>query len=203
MFDTKAEIEFDALAASTGGSPQRVVLRWPTDEEWSARWRSRKYIIRRLGRGINQTVPPDPGEADVKLYQAIALNGAPVMTPAEAAKVLDTLAIADVTGVRVEGSEAKVSMMVLTGEVEHTMNIPTADQILTFRRAAYQSLELPFNQQQLRLSPDAGARLYDQCAGKSADYADGIPGTHKDAVAKALIEFIELRFGPKQDDTSF
>ena len=202
-FDTKQELEFDPPIASSGGLPQKVVLRWPTDEEWAARQRGRKIIIRRLGRGISETVPPEPGEADLKLYSAIAVNGAPVMTPAEAAKVIEVMAVADVFDVQVEGGEATVEMEVASGRVKHHMRIPTADEVLSFRRAAASVLDLPFNQQEIRVTPEAGARLYEKCQGKSEDYVNGIPNIHKDAAARAVIEFIDRALGPRQDDANF
>jgi hypothetical protein len=202
-FDSQAEYAFPAQVASTGGAPQTIAVRFPTDEEWSARARSRKIIIRRLGRGVSETVPPEPGEADVKLYKAIALNGAPEMTPAEAAQVLTTISTADVFNVQIEGEEAEVEMMTVVGSVRHRMKIPTADQVLSFRRAGFRLLDLPFNQQELRVAPDAGARLYDQCGGRSSDYANGIPGVHKDAVARSVVDVIDQNLGPKRDDTNF
>jgi hypothetical protein len=202
-FDSKAEIAIPARLASTGGAEQEVLLRYPTDEEWSARSRSRKIIIRRLGRGMSETVPPEPGEADVKLYKTIALNGAPDMTPAEASKVLEALSVADVYDVSIDGGEAAVEMSVMTGRAIHHMKIPTADQVLSFRRSAFRLIDLPFNQQELRTTADAGARLYDQCGGRSEDYANGIPALHKDAAIRAVIEHIDRALGPRSDDANF
>src|SRR4030095_8621315 len=91
MFDSKNEIAFEARAASIGTGTQLVAVRWPTDEEWAARARAKKILIRRLGRGVTETVPAEPSEADIKLYQAIAVNGAPSMTAAEAARVVDMI----------------------------------------------------------------------------------------------------------------
>jgi len=203
MFDSKAEISFPARVAATGGEQQELVLRWPTDEEWIARAKARKITIRKLGRGVSETIPPAPSEADAALYRAIAVNGAPEMTPAEAVKLFEMIGVCDVTDVRLDGTGAFVSMMILTGPVEHQLKIPSADQVITFRRSAYKLLDLPFNQQQLTLTPEAGARLYDQCSGKSASYANGIPATHKDAAVRAVIEYVDNNLGPRRDDANF
>jgi len=199
MFDLSCEIAFEARVASTGGSPQEVVLRYPTDAEWIARAKARKLIIRRLGRGVSETVLPEPGEAEVKLYQAIAINGAPAMTPAEAQKVLETIGNCDVIGVELEDNDAEVEAVILNGRVKHRMKLPTADQVVKFRRSAFRLLDLPFNQQQLVVTPEAGARLYDECGGKSDDYPKGIPAIHKDAVARAVIDFTDRSLGPRDD----
>ena len=72
-----------AIAAPIGikvWTPEGIVpveLRWPSDEEWSKRNGKRKILIRQLGRGTSETIPPDPSEADIDLYKAIAVNGAP------------------------------------------------------------------------------------------------------------------------------
>jgi len=202
-FDSKAEIVIPSRVAATNGEVQEVMVRYPSDEEWAARSRSRKIIIRRLGRGMTENVPPPPSDADVRLYESITLNGAPKMTPAEAAKFLEMLSQADVYNVTVEGAEAVVEMSVMTGHVEHRMKIPTADQIVSFRNAGFRVIDLPFNQQEIRVTPDAGARLYDQCGGRSDFYTNGIPSVHKDAAVKAVIETIERTFAPRIDDANF
>jgi hypothetical protein len=199
-FDSKAEIQFDAVVAATDFKPQPVTLRWPTDEEWAARTRARKIIIKRLGRGVSETIAPDPCEADVKLYQTIALNGAPAMTAAEAVKVLESIGVSDVIDVHLDGAEVEVEMIVMTGRVKHHMRMPSADQVVVFRRAAFRVLDLPYNTQELRVNADAGARLYDQCGGNSPDYASGVPAPHKDAAMRAVIEFVDRNLGPRGDD---
>jgi hypothetical protein len=203
MFDIKAEIEFPAQVASTGFAPVPVVVRFPTDEEWALRARARKILIRRLGRGVSETIAPEPSEADVRLYQAIALNGAPAMTPAEAVRVLEAIGVTDVTDVRMTGADAEVDMTVAGSTVMHALRMPSADQVVTFRRQAFRMLDLPYNQQELRVNADAGAKLYDQLGGKSDDYVNGIPAVHKDAAVRAVIEYIDRNLGPRNGDQSF
>lgn len=203
QFDSRVEIVLGVRPASTSGALTEVSVRWPTDEEWNVRARSRKIIIRRLGRGVTENVPAKPSEADVKLYQAIAQNGAPAMTPGEAAKLLGDISVADVNDVQIEGNEAVVDMTVMTGQVTHRLRVPLTDEVIAFRASAFRVLNLPFDQQELRLTPDAGARLYDLCGGSSQDYASPIPNVHKDAVVKAVIEVIDRAVGPRQDDANF
>jgi hypothetical protein len=201
MFDAKAEIEI-AMHLQSGG--KSVVVRWPSDEEWAARASKRKILFRRLGRGMSETVTPEPGEADVALYEKIALNGTPTLTKGEAYQVAEALAVASATGVTVEGDRATVTLTVLTGQVSHNLGIPNADQVITFRRGAFRMFDLPFNTQELRLKADAGAKLWDACGGKSDDYAGGtIPAIHKDAAARAVVEYLDRNLGPQQDDSNF
>ena len=203
MFDSSAEIEIHARLVSTGGAETGVSLRWPTDEEWISRNRSHKILIRRPGRGVSETIPSEPNEADVKLYTAIAINGAPAMTPAEAMRVLDTISLSDVTNVSIVGTEATVEMNTLGGKVTHKLKVPSADQVLSMRRAAYRILDLPYSVQEIRTSPEPAARLYDECGGQSGDYQGAIPVIHKDQVMRSVIEYIDRELGPKSDDANF
>jgi hypothetical protein len=192
MFDSTTEIEL-----SMDNGQRKVVVRWPTDAEWVDRVRLRKFTIRRLGRGVSENVPPEPIESDVKLYQAIALNGAPPVTPAEAGFLLDQISQASVTGVRVEGEEAIVDLQILTGEAVHRMQLPKMDRVQQFRRSAFRLFDLPYGQQQFQINVDAGGRLYDDCHGSSVDYVGPVPVVHKDAVARSVIDFIEREMGPR------
>jgi hypothetical protein len=198
MFDAKAEIAMPAPARL--GGTEIVTVRWPSDEEWAVRSRARKYITRRLGRGRSETVPPEPGEPDQKLYDAIALNGSPQLTPAEASMVLEAIGMCLVTNVEVEGNEACVSLNVVTGAVQHRLKVPTAEQILQFRRGSYKLFDLPYGQQEIRFNPESGARLWDQCEGKGESYTGPVPGPHKAEAMRAVVDFIEHRLGPASDD---
>jgi hypothetical protein len=203
MFDTTAEIHFPARLASTGGKPQEIAVRWPSDDEWAAYLRSKKFSVRQLGRGASETIAPPPGESDVALYEKIALNGAPEMTPAEAAKVLDALSVCQVQAVTLNGLEATVEMRVLGGMiVHHRLKIPSAEQVHQYKRSAIRRIDLPHNQQHATFNQQIAADIYDQCGGNSVDYASGIPMPHKHEAARAVIDEIELEYGPK-DDASF
>jgi len=199
MFDTNAEITIDAPARIGG----KLHLRFPTDAEWNARSRARKFITRRLGRGKSLTEPPKPGEPDLKLYGAICINGTPPLSAAEASMVLEALGQCTVLGVEIEGNEATVRMNVPGGEVVHRLKVPTADQILENRTASFRLVELPFNQQEIAYSTESGARIWDACEGKAEGYAAAIPGPHKAEAVRAASEFVEQRLGPSDDDTSF
>lgn len=201
MFDTTAEIELGMRLTSGASS---VVVRWPTDEEWAARSKARKIIIRRMGRGISETVPPEPSEGDVALYKKIALNGTPEVTKGEAYQIAEAIAVCNVTGVEVDGDNATVDMNVLTGHVKHLLKVPTADQVVTLRRSGFRILELPFNQQEVRISIEPGAKLWDALGGKSDDYAHGtVPNIHKDTAVRAVIDYIDRNLGPRGDDANF
>jgi hypothetical protein len=195
VFDSQATIE---IQARTAGGLQKLEVRWPNDEEWGARAKGRKIVIKRLGRGMSET-SIEPGESDLKLYEKIMLNGSPQLTKGEATRVVDVLAVCDVTDVIIEGDEAAVELNVLGGTVKHTVKIPTAEQVISFRRSAFRLLDLPFNKQQMVLNPDAGAKLWDACAGKSGDYSGPVPVLHKDQAIRGVIEYLDREVGMKDD----
>jgi hypothetical protein len=200
MFDTTAEIE---LAMRLESGAKSVLVRWPTDEEWAERSRKRKIIIQRLGRGVTETKPPEPGDADLALYGKIALNGTPPLTKGEAFQVAETLSACTVTNVEIEGDDATVDLTVLTGPVKHRLKVPTADQVVAFRRSGFRILDQPFNRQEITLFLDPGGKLWDACGGKSEDYQGPVPIIHKDTAIRAVIDFIERNLGPQNGDASF
>ena len=199
MFDTKAEFELQMRLSSGAKS---VLVRWPTDAEWQARNHySRRMRTKRLGRGATQTMPPEPTEADVKLYQKIALNGTPTVTENEAFQINETLAACLAIGVEVEGEEATVELSTtLGGNVKHTLRIPTADQVVTARAAGLRIIDRSFGQMEIRIQTEPGVRLWDACAGKSADYTGEVPAIHKDVAARALMEYLDQTLASKGDD---
>jgi hypothetical protein len=197
MFDDKAELAMPAPARLGGAI---VTVRWPTDAEWAMRSRARKFITRRLGRGKSETIAPEPGEADLKLYEAISVNGSPALSPAEASMVLEAISMCLVTNVEVDGTEACVSLNVVTGSVQHHLKVPTAEQILQYRRAAFRLIDLPYNQQEIRFTPEAGAKLWDQCEGKGDSYQGSVPAPHKAEAVRAVIDFVDQHLGPATDD---
>lgn len=198
MFDSSKDYKVPVPARV--GSGEMLHVRWPNDQEWYTRARSKKLIQRKLGRGRTETVPTPPGEHDLKLYEAISLNGSQPISPGEAQMLLDALGTCTVTDVKIEDNEAVVLMQIVSGEVIHKLKVPTADQIITYRRAAYRLIELQHNQQEIRLNPQPGAELWDSCGGHSGDYVNGVPGIHKDVAIKGVIEYIDANVGPRLDE---
>jgi hypothetical protein len=203
MFDRSQEIELHVRPASAGLVLTPVVVRYPTDDEWAKLLSARRIKVRHMSRGITETLAPPPCEADSRLYEAIAINGAPKMTMAEAKQAIDALNVSQITDVRIEGTEAEVDMYILSGEVHHRMKVPTADQAEELERSGYRSYTLPYSQNEIRLNVGVGARLYDECGGKSDGYQGSVPAPHKDAAFRAVKDFIDRQLRPKQDDENF
>ena len=199
MFDSTAEYAFPARSGKT---KVEVVMRWPSDEEWSERHRNRKFITRDLGRGVQET-DVETEAADLKLYQAARLNGSPDLSKAEAALVVRHLEKAEVTDVTLDGEEATVTMTVAGGTVKHVVQIPTADQVMRMQRSAARIFQAPHNQRHTRIYLEPTAKLWDECKGTSGDYVGPVPAIHKDAAIRAVVEQINLEMSAHDDESFF
>ena len=201
MFDSTAEIEMTPRPGSSALA--NLTMRFPNDDEWEERSRKRKILIKRLGRGVSETIMEPQGAHDLKLWNQIKLNGAPELTPGEATFVMDLLATCEVTNVEMDGSEAVVDLRVFSTRVQHRLRLPSADEVLKLRQQAAKSLDLPYNMQELRISVSPGARLWDACGGSSKDYTGPVPSLHKDAAVRAVIDHIDLLMAPRNDEENF
>lgn len=198
MFDSTAEI---VVPARTGQGKQEIVMRWPTDEEWCERARRRKILISRLGRGVSETTI-EPGDSDLRIFDKVKLNGAPPLTQGEATRVIETLAQCEATDCRLEGDEAVVELQVMGGSVKHRLRQPSADQVLALRRSV-RVFDLPYNKQELRIPLDVGARLWDECGGRSEDYSGPVPALHKDRAVREVIDCIDREMSAANDEGHF
>src|SRR5215471_15209232 len=134
MFDATGEYTLNARTID--GTKAQVTMRWPTDQEWSDRKRAVRFITTQLGRGRSETESIPSPEADLKIYEAIKLNGAPPISGDEAGRLLDGLGRCEVRNVEMEGNGATVTMSVPGGEVKHRVRVPTAKQARVMREAA-------------------------------------------------------------------
>jgi len=198
MFDTQSEIHITARIAS---GKTELAMRFPSDNEWSERARLRKIVIKRGGRGMSESRSEPNSDYDLKIYEAAKLNGAPALTPAEATRILDLLGTCEILGVELGSDDATVTLRVLGGEVHHTLNQPTAEQVLDFRKKAAKSREMPYNMAEVRILLEPGAKLWDACHGASEDYPNGVPALHKDAAARAVIDALDRELQSEVDET--
>lgn len=197
-FDTG---DFFTIPVRTSKGPTDCKVRWPTDEEWAQHRKRRKLFQRQLGRGASET-EIDSGEADAKLYEIIRVDGAPPLTVGEASHIIDIVARCRVLKVQLGATDAVVEMQILTGKAQHTVKIPTMDQVRTFQRSAH-LINLPHNLQEIRASLDAAARLWDECDGKAEGYAAGVPNIHKDEAIRAVISEVDREMTPTYDEENF
>jgi hypothetical protein len=198
MFDIDSTIE---IAVRTASGKVPITIRWPSDDEWTTHRKKRKIVMRQFGRGISET-DIESGDADLKLYQAITVNGNASLTIGEAGKIIEVISQCDVIGVDLGASEADVQLQILTGEVKHVLKVPTMDQVRELQRST-RIISLPYNRQEIRTNLDGAARLWDKCVSRTEGYQSSIPNIHKDVAIRAVINAIEQEVTAKYDEGNF
>ena len=193
-FDAKREI--DVKLQLPDGTVKPVAIRHPTDEEWMDRQRRRKIIVKSLGRGMSETVPPDTPEEDADLLRKLLVEQGPEVDGYEATRILDQLADCDVDDVQAEGGSFRVTTRVVGGKTRHLLRMPTAKEILRYRRGFVRMLDLPYNRQSMTVNMAAAADLYCQLRQQVEGYAgDAVPIPHQVVVVKAVVDAVEAACG--------
>lgn len=198
MFDYKQEI---GLSLDTDQGRKKVVVRYPSDAEWST-WRRKKKILQRdLGRGNFQMEPSVPGAADMELFNAIRLDkeDGPSIDESEAFEVITMLGRADVNTrpIREESGysiELKVMQRINT---VHRLKIPSVKDKQTYNRSKSPVTYGQYGYQEIRINYQAGAELYDKLKTSVEGYAGEVPINHKAEVINVLLQ--EIAMSEQQD----
>lgn len=185
MFDSSAQF---ATSIRRADGLKKIVVRWPTDEEWAERQRGIQIHITRQGRGISET-SADSTKADAAMYAKIRTPDSPELAAEEAQKIIDVLATCMITDVALDGDVATVEMTILNDEkVSHQLRMPTTAQVAQFKRASVRVLDLPHGRQRLRMDMQPGLDLYDRCSVETTGYVNGAPAIHREAAVRAVID---------------
>jgi hypothetical protein len=194
VFDGEREI--NVKLQSPDGTTRPVAIRFPSDEEWMDRQRRRKVIIKSLGRGMSETVPPETADDDAQLLKRLLVEEGPEVDGYEATRILDQLADCDVDDVQAEGGAYRVTTRVLGGMTAHLLRMPTAKEILHYRRGFVRVIDLPYNRQSVTINMTAAGDLYRDLRQKAEGYAgDAVPIVHQAIVVKAVIDAVEAACG--------
>ena len=162
-----------ALQLRTPAGVKTVKIRFPTDEEWTERQRRRKIIIKQLGRGISETVIPHSEDVDAALFAKIRAGEGPEVDPFEASRILEQLSQADVDDVVPEAGAFRVVLRVPGGLTEHVVRMPSAKDVIDYRRGFARVLDLPFNKQELTVNLGAAGAPVEGMVPPSA--GQGVP----------------------------
>ena len=194
MFDIKREIDVKLQSPDAAG--KSVAIRFPSDEEWMERQRRRKVVIKQLGRGMSETVPPESADDDAQLVQRLLVEPGPDIDGYEATRILDQLSDCDVDDVQAEGGAYRVTTRVPGAITAHLLRMPTAKQILQYRRSFVRVIDLPYNRQSMTINMAAAGDLYKDLLQKAEGYAeDAVPIVHQIVVVKAVIDAVEAACG--------
>jgi hypothetical protein len=198
MFDSNREIEIQ-LRGPDG--IKKVKVRFPTDEEWIERQRRRKIIIKHLGRGISETTVPNAEEVDAALFAKIRLDNGDELDAFEAARIIEQLGQADVDEVLEEAGGFRVVLRVPGGMTEHVLRMPSAKDVIEYRRGFARVLDLPYNRQELTVNLAAAGELYKKLCQSAEGYVGGVPIIHQAVVVKAAIDALEATFEEREGNS--
>lgn len=188
LFDAARPISIKALA---GGAVKQIEVRWPSDEEWIARQRSRKIVVKQLGRGSSETSLAGGDEAAAELLAAIRTDGGePRLTPAEASRVIDQLSLAEVTDAEYEGGRFRVELRIPGGTAGFLLAMPSAEDEQTYRRSFARAIDRPYGKSEVTIHLDVAGALFQKLELESSGYVGAVPVIHQAAVVKAAIDLL-------------
>ena len=192
VFDSTRPI---ALQLRTPDGVKTVRVRFPSDEEWTERQRRRKVIVKQLGRGVSETTIPNGEDLDAALVAKIrAEENGPEVDPFEASRIVEQLSQAEVDDVVPVAGGFRVTTRVLGGTTTHLLKIPSAKDVIEYRRSFARVLDLPFNKQELTINLAAAGSLYQKLAQAAEGYMTPVPIIHQAVVVKAAIDALDATF---------
>jgi hypothetical protein len=191
VFDAGRQVEVQLRSAE---GTKTVKVRFPTDEEWTERQRRRKIIIKQLGRGISETVIPSSEDVDAVLLAKIRVEEGPEVDAFEASRIIEQLSQADVDDVLPEAGAFRVNLRVPGGLTAHLLRMPSAKDVIEYRRGFARVLDLPFNKQELTINLAAAGALYQKLTQSTEGYAGAVPIIHQAVAVKAAIDALEAGF---------
>ncbi len=198
VFDAKRTI---ALRLNTPSGVKTVRVRFPSDEEWTARQRRRKVVVKNLGRGMSETSVAGSEEIDAALVAKIRVEeDNPTEVDAfEATRIIEQLSQAEVDDVVQAGGAFRVATRVLGGLTVHVLKMPSAKEVIEYRRGFLRSVDLPYGKQEITVNLGAAASLYDRLCDETEGYAGQVPIIHKVVAVKAAIDALDLAFQEDRD----
>lgn len=189
------------LSIMRDSGPFKLTMRWPTDEEWAKRHKSRRLIQRDMGRGMSESEPIDNKEFDKTLVREI--SGDDTVTPAEATTVLNRLASSNITGL--ERTEEGFLVRIRTVgnlEMEIKTKCPSTELSAEYKRKLVRIINLQFGQQEFRTNLQCAADLFESIHIPNGEGRVAI--IHKADIAAAVVtESDRILEGYTPTDESF
>jgi hypothetical protein len=198
VFDSGRQVEIQLRSAE---GTRTVKVRFPTDEEWIERQRRRKIIIKQLGRGVSETTIPNAEEVDAALFRKIRADEGDDVDAYEASRIIEQLSLAEVDDVLPEGAGFRVSLRVPGGTTLHVLRMPSAKDVIEYRRGFARILDLPFNRQELTVNLAAAGTLYQKLVQGTEGYAGAVPIIHQAVAVKAAIDALEAGFEEREGNS--
>jgi hypothetical protein len=176
-----------------------VRVRFPSDDEWIARQRRRKVLVKQLGRGISETTVANGEDVDAALVAKIRAGEDPDVDAFEAMKVVEQLSLAEVDDVLPDGDSFTVTLRVLGASTVHLLKMPSAKDVFEYRRGFARLLDLPFGRQEVTINIGSAAALYKRLITATEGYVGDVPIIHQAVAVKAAIDAMDTAFAEDHD----
>jgi hypothetical protein len=190
MFDMKGDFP---IFIQTPEGAKKILVRYPTDEEFAS-WRRKKKVVQKdLGRRAFQIEASKPSREDLELATALRKDeNSPAIDEAEAASILARLAECEVENQpEREGSAFRIAMKVMRKhDVVHTLRVPWVKEITNYERMRSSVVIGAYGTQEIRINYNAGAELYDLLKMKVEGYTGEVPICHKAEAVNVLLQEI-------------
>ena len=188
-----------AINLRTPDGVKTIRVRFPSDQEWTERQRRRKIIIKNLGRGISETTVINAEDVDAALLAKIRTEDEPEVDAFEAARVVEQLAVAEVEDAVPIGDAFRVTLRVLGAVTTHLLRVPSAKDVIDYRRGFARVLDMPFNRQELTINARIAGDLYKKLVQATEGYVGEVPVIHQMAAVKAAIDALDAAFQEDKD----
>jgi hypothetical protein len=179
-----------AFSLRLDSGPTAVVVRFPTDTEWTQHAAGCRTIFKTLGRGKSET-EVDNAKADHALYNAVRIDGAPDLDAVEAGRIIELLGAFEIRDCRQEGDVYAIEATIHAQEVVIRLKAPTTKAVLEYRKRAFQLISLPHGRTQMISRLSEASALFDRCVVSAEGYDGPISILHKDRALRAMIDYIE------------
>lgn len=191
MFDMKAEI---GLTLQSEEGPKKIVVRYPSDEQFMD-WRRKKKVVQKdLGRRSFKIDPAKPEPADLALLNAIRVDkDGPSIDEAEAYHIIGQLSECEVLSrPDREGASYIVKMKIMRKLMTaHTLRIPSVKERMDYQRDRSSVIFGQYGQQEIRINLRAAGDLYDKLKVAVTGYQGAIPVAHKAEIVNVLLQEID------------
>ena len=201
MFDAKAEI---GLTLPSPDGPKKIVVHYPSDEQFID-WRRKKKVVQKdLGRRSFQIESSKPEPGDLALLNAIRVDkeDGPAIDEAEAYYIMGQLSECEVsTRPEREGSSYTIQMKIMRKlNVSHTLRIPSVKDMMDYERMRSSVVFGQYGHQEIKINFRASADLYDKLKVATGGYKGDVPVPHKAEAINVLLQEIRAEQEEEQGD---
>lgn len=158
MFDSTREYVFKSLDDS-----KTIAVSFPTDEQLVQRMAKSKTQVRSIGRGKTVTESNGNEKIDLDLFNKIKTAESTDLDEYEAARVINRLTRVEVLEAQREGNQYTVTLDVPGGQTIHTVRMPSAKQVMNYKRAVVSVIDGRRGAQEIRLNLNASGDFMMRC----------------------------------------